>query len=99
MLQNIILLICRGPELQAKLANTQNYDKPFQKDRFSNTDEMGNQLEFQKSGTFNTLDAEFFQSLNDFKSDFLFNKTELILSKPPHIYRQVSRVKFDNLNE
>ena len=45
--------------------------------------------ELIKAGSFTTLDAQFFQSLNDFKSDFLFNKTESILSKPPHIYRQV----------
>jgi len=48
-----------------------------------------------KFGSFTNLDAEFFQSLNDFKSDFLFNKTESILAKPPHIYRQTLDV--DNL--
>jgi hypothetical protein len=42
-----------------------------------------------KTNSLNTLDAEFFQSLTDFKSDFLFSKTESILSKPPNIYRQV----------
>lgn len=47
-------------------------------------------LDLLKSSSFNAMDAEFFQSLNDFKTDFLFNKTESILSKPPNIYRQVS---------
>lgn len=53
------------------------------------TDDGRETDDFVKAGSFTSLDAQFFQSLNDFKSDFLFNKTESILSKPPHIYRQV----------
>lgn len=45
--------------------------------------------DYLKTATFNSLNAEFFKNLNDFKSDFLFNKTESILAKPPNIYRQV----------
>lgn len=50
----------------------------------------GREMADLKSSTISTMDAEFFQSLNDFKTDILFNKTESILSKPPQIYRQVS---------
>jgi hypothetical protein len=45
--------------------------------------------DYLKTSTFNSLNAEFFKNLNDFKSDFLFDKTESILAKPPNIYRQV----------
>ena len=62
---------------------------PLQNSKSINFDEAKGQPDWLKSSTFSTIDAEFFQSLNDFKSDFLFNKTESILSKPPHIYRQV----------
>jgi hypothetical protein len=56
-----------------------------------NFDDTKRQSETVKAGTFKELDAEFFSSLNDFKSDFLFTKTESILAKPPNVYRQVSR--------
>lgn len=53
-------------------------------------EEIKENPDYLKSGSFNSLDSQFFQSLNDFKTDFLFNKTESILSKPPHVYRQVN---------
>jgi hypothetical protein len=43
-----------------------------------------------KTATFNSMNAEFFKNLNDFKSDFIFDKTESILAKPPNVYRQVN---------
>ena len=63
---------------------------PSSNDNNHKIEELKENQEFLKSGSFNTCDAQFFQSLNDFKTDFLFNKTESILAKPPQIYRQVN---------
>ena len=58
--------------------------------KMNKIEETKDKDEHFRQNSFNSLDAQFFQSLNDFKTDFLFNKTESILAKPPHIYRQVS---------
>lgn len=73
-------------------------ETPLINDKNRDYDEIKEQNEYMKSGSFNVLDAQFFQSLNDFKSDSLFNRTESILAKPPHIYRQVSIFSYSYKN-
>ena len=64
---------------------------PLQAHKAKNYESDGKGVsESAKSNTFKEMDAEFFQSLNDFKSDFLFTKTESILAKPSNVYRQVN---------
>ncbi|CAI2362720.1 unnamed protein product [Moneuplotes crassus] len=74
--------------------NNPNYNEMSQPDNKNNS-KVFNREDLVKAGSFASVDSDFFKSLDDYKSDLLFNQTESILSKPPNIYRQTLDV--DNL--